>query len=421
MERNLINNIDTLYNPYELSWGEEIEFPSTRNLDEYGNRIFNRYPARSVFMVPRAILAQHKDRVLNVLDPFMGSGTTAVETVISGNIPYGLEMDPFARMVAEVSSSIYNEEEIAEIVATNKKICQDWESFNPERIPNLTGIERWFKNDDLEKLLKLKSAIISLADEKYRNFFLVTFADAIKPVSLMERQSLKPYISTKFTKETKDVGESFSYSFNAHLSSLIAMSSTQRTKQSIRWIGNDATDFDIDGLIDIAISSPPYINALDYTRCIKIESSLCGTLDNNKANQLRMLQVGHERRRNQDINTEVCSHFDKYFKQILEKDGQRAQTSLAYFNDIYKNLQCVYKALKDKGEYHVIIGDNTIRNIDIPTHSIITELAKTIGFNVFGYYKYIIKDHRTSIPRNKEKNKIKYEHVIMLRKNGKKL
>ena len=418
MERNLINHIDTLYNPYELSWGDEIDFPSTRNLDEYGNRIFNRYPARSVFLVPRAILAQHKDKVLNVLDPFMGSGTTAVETVISGNIPYGLEMDPFARMVANVSSSVFNEEEIREIIATKERIIQIWETFKPERIPNLTGIERWFKSGDLEKLLKLKSAIISLADAKYQNFFLVTFADAIKPVSLMERQSLKPYISTKYAKDTKNVGDSFEYSFNAHLNSIIAMSSTQKENHPIHWIGSDATNFDIDGIIDIAISSPPYINALDYTRCIKVESSLCGTLDNSKANQLRMLQVGHERRRNQVINSDVKSLFGQYYTKIFEKDEQRAQTSLAYFNDIYKNLQCVYKALKNNGEYHVIIGDNTIRNIDIPTHTLVTDLSRCVGYNVFGYYKYVIKDHRTSIPRNREQNKIKYEHVIMLRKNG---
>ena len=69
------------YNPYTLDWGNEIEFPSSRNVKEYGNRVYNRYPARSIFLVPRAILSHQADRPLNVLDPFMGSGTTAVETV----------------------------------------------------------------------------------------------------------------------------------------------------------------------------------------------------------------------------------------------------------------------------------------------------------------------------------------------------
>jgi hypothetical protein len=347
----------------------------------------------------------------------MGSGTTAVETIISGNQPWGLEMDPFARMVAEVSSTILSKHEITELKKIYQQIVSNWLSFNSECIPNLTGIERWFKNGDLDALLKLKSAILNIAPERYRNFFLVTFADAIKPVSLMERQSLKPYISTKFPKETKDVLDSFEYSFNAHYGAIKELASTKVTPCPIRWVGNDATDFRINGDVDIAISSPPYINALDYTRCIKIESALCGTIDNTIANSLRMLQVGHERRRKQEIDQQVSDIFRPFYNGIFHKDQQRADTCMAYFNDMYKNLLCVYHALRANGEYHVIIGDNTIKGIDIPTHDILRDLALRAGYECFGYYKYRIKDHRTSIPRNNESSKIEYEHVIMLRKS----
>lgn len=406
-----------LYNPYTLDWGNEIKFPSSRNVKEYGNRIYNRYPARSIFLVPRAILSHKTDKPLNVLDPFMGSGTTAVETVLSGNIPYGVEMDPFARMVAEVSSSIFTVEELCTIRETYSTICRNWQDFESEQIPQLTGIERWFKEGDLDRLLKLKSAIISLCPQRYLPFFLVTFADAIKPVSLMERQSLKPYISTKYTKSTKDVQDSFTYSFEAHLLAIEEMSSCGHIHQNINWIGDDATCFENEGLIDLAITSPPYINALDYTRCIKVESALCGTINNAVANELRAKQVGHERRRNQEINKVVTNLFQPYYDGIVELDKQRAETCRAYFNDMYKNLQCVFNALKQNGEYHIIIGDNTIKGIDIPTHNLIRELAISVGYESFGYYCYEIKDHRTSIPRNNSKSKIEYEHVIMLRKS----
>ena len=253
--------------------------------------------------------------------------------------------------------------------------------------------------------------------KKYQPFFMVTFADAIKPVSLMERQSLKPYISTKYPKETKDVESSFMYSFDVHFAAMEEMLSSKKTARRISWIGDDATAFNLDKpIIDIAISSPPYINALDYTRCIKVESAFCGTIDNNIANKLREKQVGHERRRTQDISEVVKKHFSQYLDKILESDKQRALTCQAYFNDMYKNLICVHNVLKKQGEYHVIIGDNTIKGVEIPTHEVILQLAQEVGYECFGYYKYIIKDHRTSIPRNKKNSKIEYEHVIMLRK-----
>lgn len=410
-----MNEPNKLYNPYALKWGEEIQFPSTRSVKEYGNRIYNRYPARSIFLVPRAILANKTG--LNVLDPFMGSGTTAIEAILTGNHAFGLEMDPFARLVSDSSSKILSELDIAKVKSYFHKILNSWTNFKPSGVPSLKGIERWFKNGDLEDLLRLKAAILELSPKKYLPFFLVTFADSIKPVSLMERQSLKPYISTKFVKETKSVSDSFMYSFGAHMSAMQDMASLGVEGGGITWLGVDATNFEApEGLIDIAITSPPYINALDYTRCVKIEGSLCDTIDDAVAATLRETQVGHERRRKQDISPMVDNVFGEYFTAIAPLDMQRAETCLAYFNDINKNLQCVFRSLKPGGEYHIIVGDNTIKGVDIPTHTLIQALAENLGFEPFGYYFYEIKDHRTSIPRNNAKSKINVEHVLMLRK-----
>ena len=407
------------FDPYRLPWGSEVEFPSTRNLNEYGNRVYNRYPARSIFTVPRAILAQHSNKKLNILDPFMGSGTTAVETLLSGNIPYGTEMDPFARLVSESSTTIYTEKEFTEIDKLYDQIMYSWTRCEPGEIPDLQGIERWFKDGDLEKLLMLRSCIKGLVPDAFLPFFTIVFADCIKPVSKMERQSTKPYISSKYEKKTKSVEESFSYSYKAHYAALHEMAQrfTFIPQNPIIWLGNDATSFKCEpNLIDVAITSPPYINAFDYSQCIKVESSLCGIMTNELITELREVQVGHAKRRFQDIEDIVKSIFDPYFKQIKEKNPIKADTCLGYFNDILNNLICVQKALKNDGEYHIIIGDSNICGIEIPTHDIIAKIATKIGFNWFGYYLYKIKDHRTSIPRDHESSKIKYEHVLMLRK-----
>lgn len=413
-----IETIDRMggYNPYQLTWGEEIMFPSTRKLTEYGNRIYNRYPARSIFLVPRAILSQYRNQGIKVLDPFMGSGTTAVEALISGNTPIGVEMDPFARLIAEVSSTVFNEEDFVMLNNVSVKILRRWNAYKPAPIPQLVGITRWFKDNDLEKLLRLKSCINAMTPPKYLPFMMVAFADCIKPVSLMERQSLKPYISKKHPKITKEVIDSFIYSYNAHLDAIKQMTEVAMPT-NIEWIGEDATNFRTESsCIDIAITSPPYINALDYTRCVKIEGAMCDCIDDEIASDMRYVQVGHENRKNKDIDDIVLNTFRPWYDQILSKDRSRANTCMAYFNDIYKNLICVYQALKVNGEYHIIIGDNTIKKIEVPTHKIIASLAESVGYNWFGYYKYQIKDHRTSIPRNNVKNKIQYEYVLMLKK-----
>lgn len=126
--------------------------------------------------------------------------------------------------------------------------------------------------------------------------------------------------------------------------------------------------------------------------------------------------MGHEKRRKQDIDERVVELFAPYHVQISRVNKTVADTSLAYFNDILKNLTQVGKALKTGSMYHIVVGDNTVRGVHIPTHELIARLAEAVGYKWVGYYQYAIKDHRNSIPRSKPTDKIATEHVLMLQR-----
>lgn len=424
------------YNPSKLEWDETITFPSTRKLLEFGNRVYNRYPARSIFLVPRATIHNKKNgkKILNVLDPFMGSGTTAVESSIQNCNIYGTEMDPFARLIAEVSIFRFDNKELKKIEQLYNEIIIKWKKhpIDNSLYPNLNNVEYWFDEIIFQDLLRLKSYLYhNIKDKKIFKFFQIAFADCIKPSSKMERQSTKPYISAKFKKEIKPVIDSFSYSYKAHLKALsqYQINKEKTAEAKINWLGTDATNFNtIKDIIDVAITSPPYLNAFDYTQIIKVESAWLGTLVNEDIQALRLKQVGHEKRRDNAINLKVIKIFKPYYEKLINENNNIeakrtktnfenvAKTCLSYFNDMYDNLICVKAVLKKGGEYHMVIGDNVIKNIEIPTHKLIAEIAQSVGFKWTGYYKYAIKDHRTSIPRNDNGGKIKHEFVIILKK-----
>lgn len=422
---------DGIYNPYELAWDETIEFPSTRTVKQYGNRIYNRYPARSVFLVPRSIIAQEirDKKSLNILDPFMGSGTTAVEASLIPNTKiFGTEMDPFARLIASVSIQHFNLNELQELDQYYNSILNNWKSTKIDQslYPDLKNIEYWFDEKVFEDLMQLKSCIYGLqTSKKIMSFLKVCFADCIKPASKMERQSTKPYISSKYKKVPKPVWESFDYSFHNFRKILEDYLNEGKTYNSeINWLSFDATNFEAKNVqMDLAITSPPYLNAFDYTHIIKIESAWVGTLTNKEVSTLRESQVGHSKRINQDIDQLVPQYFNEYALKLRgstpnKKMGNERliQVCEAYFNDMLKNIKCVYNVLRKGGSYHMIIGDNVINKIEIPTHLIIANLAQKVGFEWSGYYKYPIKDHRTSVPRGTQGGKIKYEYVLILKK-----
>jgi DNA modification methylase len=409
-------------------WGETFNFPNSRRFRQFSHRIYNRYPARSIALVPRAILGDlanvHVDTdVVRVLDPFMGSGTTAVEATLRAMMPYGVEIDPFARLISAVRVHVYDNKGLASLNEGFSKLAHSWKKVRADQklFPQLINIDHWFTRENLLNLLKLKTAIYQATEPRSseRDFFRVVFADMIRPCSKAERQTLKPYISTKYAKKPADVGTAFEKSFRAHWAAINDYSqATCFRGAEIQWLGCDASAFKCaTNTIDVAITSPPYINALDYVRCIKIESAWIDTGDDEVFADLRTGQIGGNSRSTLPVSSEVLDALRIYLNDISKVDPSRSLVVRGYFNDMFANLRCVYDCLKSGAEYHLIVGDSVIRGNYIPTHSLLAHLGEACGFKWVGYYNYALKDHRTSIPRNGQGGKINVEHVVTLKKS----
>lgn len=426
MPQATVNNPCIDFTPSALTWGEEISFPNTRTFRQGSHRIFNRYPARSICLVPRAIireLCQEHARGVSVLDPFMGSGTTAVEATMQGCTIYGVEIDPLARLITEVRLYRYNHELISELTECFHGIESKWLVTKQDEslAPQLQRIESWFTPAQYKELLRLKTAIYSATaeDSPSRNFFRIVLADMVRPCSQAERQTLKPYISTKYIKQATPVAVAFAKSFAAHIAAVAECNegTLVPSRSRVQWLGTDAAKFRKSTKpITVAITSPPYANALDYVRCIKIESAWVDCGSDPVFAELRRGQIGDPARARAAQDDVVEAAVGHLCRQIEIDDAPRARTVRGYFADMLNNLQCVHRTLVAGGRYHVIVGDGVIRKVSVPTHKIIASLGESVGFKWVHYYKYRIRDHRTSIPRQNQGGKIEYEHVVVLEK-----
>ncbi len=407
-----------LTDPRLVQWGAEIALPTSRPLANSPHFIGGRYPCRSVAYVPRMLLEGFKAEQPSfaVLDPFMGSGTTAIEAVNFTDRIYGVEIDPYARLIATVSTNKFSQDEINEIRQCLTEVVASENEITPDVSlrPDVKNIEYWFCDQNFNDLLKLKTALFTIVrKKKYKDFLLTAFGDIIRACSKAERQSLKPYISTKYTKVPKPVFSEFERIALKYLNA-IGFNQDNRS-DNIVWVGQDATNFQIKDPLDLAITSPPYINAMDYTRCIKLESAWIGTGNDAIMKSVKSSQLGEDvRRHGFDEDNELMALCNTHFSELQNLDTVRYQTSMAYFLDMKRNLDCVKTALRPGGKYYLIIGNSKIRGIEVPTHLIIAEIAKSLGFVWDEYFYYRIKDHRTSIPRGNRGGKIEFEHVIGL-------
>lgn len=408
-----------------LKWGEEIEFPSSRNGEMYSHVVGARYPCRSVAFVPRMILseivAKNGDQI-NVLDPFMGSGTTALEGNLRGFNVYGLEVDPYARLISEASVQRFSITELNELKNFSTEFEKEFKKTKSisSLIPEIQNIDHWFPEKSVNDLVKLKRVIMNFTESrpKFKNFLLAAFGDIIRGVSFAERQSLKPYVSSRFEKKPGDVLTLFQKCILKYIAGAKAVSEFKGYGAGkINWVKGDATSFGLKKVIDVAITSPPYINAMDYVRCIKLESSWVGTGAAEVFSAVRSSQVGESARgKRQVISPLVAGIIKADYDRILKLDAARAKTVAAYFEDMHHNLMCVFAALKKGGCYHIIVGDSVVRGASIATHQHIADIAKLVGFEWTSYFKYQIKDHRTSLPRNGRGGKIDFEYVVTLRR-----
>jgi len=408
-----------------LKWAEEIVFPSSRNGEMYSHVVGARYPCRSVAYVPRLILNEvpaKKKTVVNVLDPFMGSGTTALETNLRAFKSYGLEVDPYARLICEASVQRFTRAELDELYAFARDIDKNFKKSRSIKsmIPAIPNIHHWFSEKAIDDLVRLKRVILEFTETrpKLKNFLLAAFGDIIRGVSFAERQSLKPYVSSRFEKSPGNALTLFQKCIGKYINGAKAVSEfAGYGNGKIHWVKGDATSFALKETIDVAITSPPYINAMDYVRCIRLESSWVGTGTGEIFSEVRASQLGEpSRSKRREISPLVAGVIKADYDRISEVDSVRAKTLAAYFEDMHTNLSCVFNALKPHCCYHVIVGDSIVRGVSVATHRHIADIAQLIGFEWASYFKYQIKDHRTSLPRNGRGGKITFENVITLRK-----
>lgn len=402
----------------DLKWGAEIALPTSRPLSKSAHFVGGRYPCRSVAYVPRLLL-QNKfphNNEHTVLDPFMGSGTTAIEASKNAKSVYGVEIDPYARLVSAVSTTRYGHDELAELETIIQKILVEGRNVQADQQlqPDLKNVEYWFDEQNYDDLLRLKTSIRKLAKSgKQHDFLMTAFGDIIRACSKAERQSLKPYISKKYPKTPKLVFDEFARIAPKYITAVSR--NISNSSEGIIWLGDDATDFRLDGGVDIAITSPPYINAMDYTRCIKLESAWIGTANDSVIKFVRSRQLGESVRRHSMVESDVIGKLCKdSFSSLQDLDPIRYQTAVAFFEDMKNNLLSVKQALKTGGQYYIIIGNSKIRGIEIPTHEILAKIGLAVGFEWDSYFHYRIRDHRTSIPRGDRGGKIDFEHVIGL-------
>jgi len=156
------------------------------------------YPAMFHFLLVRRFINELSSEGELILDPFCGSGVSAVEALINNRNYVGYDINPLAVLIAKVRTTpISTEKAFRLLELILKQEVKDYE------VPSFPNIEYWFDEDVIEELAKLRAAIFSIEDIKLLNLFKVAFSETIRLVSRVDRSEFKLVRAKK--AEKKDV------------------------------------------------------------------------------------------------------------------------------------------------------------------------------------------------------------------------
>jgi hypothetical protein len=391
-------------------------------------------PAKSIPEIPRWFVRKYTAPSDIILEPFSGSGTTIVESLLLGRRVYWLDYQPLSRLICRVKTTHVLPALVQNEVRTILKQATKLQTA-PENV-TFRNRDFWFQQPVRVALEILREQITEANDGCQPALWLAFAATVRKCSDMNDSMILAARRSNVQEVPRRDRQDVYGY-FNHY--SLKIVEALDEWQQVSAWNTDsvqelpceDARTLDGNWYCNAVMTSPPYINAIDYVWAAKFELHWLGLVkDDDDRLRLYTNEIGTER-----ILASVCrelgrtgnSELDCLIQDIYEGNhykaskGQnhlRARVVYKYFVDMKEHFVRSFQKLRTGGHYCFAIGDvSKICGVDVPVASLLTDLATEIGFCEVFKFHLLLKNRRLNVPRNvKWANTIKHDTVVVLKK-----
>ena len=272
----------------QIPFKNDVPLPNRRCL-RYGTHGLHEYRGKFFPQLVRSLINIAK--VPNgglVGDPFSGSGTTAVESILAKRRALGLDMNPLSVFMAKVKCNLlgvsFLEIERAYLMVRNDLLGpRNWKK-NRTWISNLPEADRaylieWFDPALLGELDEIASCIDTQTRGPIRDFMMLCLSNILRKVSWQKVDDLRVRRELKSVDEIDAIKE-FLEELGRSVRLVLALLRQDGTKANVRAELTEGDSKQLEthwakwkGKIDVVITSPPYATALPYLDTDRL--SLC--------------------------------------------------------------------------------------------------------------------------------------------------
>ncbi|HKP51508.1 MAG TPA: DNA methyltransferase [Chloroflexia bacterium] len=347
---------------------------------------FFRYYGKFPSLVAKKLIDEFARPNMTILDNYAGSGTTLVEAKLAGYNSIGVDVNPFAILACRVKCRNYSVVELnrrwqdlsalleehyslllsSEDLITNRSKYTYNASLDiaKQYLPNTPSVDKWFSELSRNSLAILKSCILQLQEDEYREFFTLAYFAIIRRVSNAYDGEIRPHINKD--KRPRPVWKAYAKKVREMIDR--EMEWNLRTRTNVSAVAELADNRELSRLpvtkeepIGLIIAHPPYLNSFDYFPAYNLEfqwakgfPELWGQYD---LETLRSLEIRAWPATKKEI-------YQSYF------DNQR-QMLLQALTVLQPGCYCC-----------VVLGDATIHGELVPVLAMCSEIAISIGFEL---------------------------------------
>jgi len=388
------------------------------------------YPARMIPQVARKLILRYSKPEDLVWDPFCGSGTALVESMLTGRNSIGTDLNPFAVFLSRVKTTPLDPEVLRranEVLSRQIDIVRE-ESRGTIEIPEMHNVDLWFKQYVQADLAVIKTAISQLDNTEVRDFFRLCLAHTARETSNLKKSEFK--VVRMKEPELEQFSPDVYAVFRANVRRCIplmrsfykALPEGVRIPQVI-YSDNRTVDIDEES-VDLIVTSPPYgdhSTTVAYGQFSKYPAHWI-SLDYDDIRSVDRRGLGGRARREFEPSALGSPLLDETYKMVHANNPKRAKEFYNFFYDYSESLESMYKKLKSGGHACIVIGNRLMARVRIPTDRITAELGESRGFI-----------HETTIPRDIPTKRMPWqnapenvegfkadtmhnEHIVILRK-----
>lgn len=366
-----------------------------KNVDtkEY-THCYHSYPAMMIPQIARRIIDEYKpDGKLDLLfDPYMGSGTSLVESSLAGINSIGTDINPLARLIASVKTSIYDVNRINymfDALLTGMYYYPGDDNYEDD-FEHISNHDYWYRSGDLKKLSYLHKAIIQYG--YCVNFFEVIVSELARDISFTRNGEFKRYRvkEEKINNFDPNVFLMFIEKFKRNVKGLsdYVLKRDRKTMvhvhdfNSVKGIPSSIIK---DGSVDMVLTSPPYGDS-KTTVAYGQYSSWSNEWFKKGSSSLDSDLMGGKKQDVELFNTEtIRDELDK----INVIDHDRYRDVISFLNDYYKSIINVSKSIRRGGIASYVVGNRTVKGIQIPLDYFTVEVFESAGFS---HVKTIVRE-----------------------------